>query len=208
MDISSPWGKGQLHTRLAGRFNAYNLLACLSVLCLLDKPFDDVLNRLSGITCVPGRLESFTGSGKPCVIVDYAHTPDALENVLVSLRDQIDARLTCIFGCGGNRDKTKRPQMGCIAERYADQVIITNDNPRGEDPDQIISDISAGIKNLGKVIIQADRAKAISDAIKSAANSDVILIAGKGHETYQEISGKRYPFSDRQLVRNILEELK
>lgn len=204
LEIDSPWGRGQLEARLIGRFNAYNLLACLSTLCLLNVPFHEALERLSGVSSVPGRMEPFAVQGHACVIVDYAHTADAMEKSLSSLRQQCKGRLICVFGCGGDRDTHKRPEMGRIVEQYADQVIVTSDNPRNEQPESIIQDILAGMRHAERVIVTPDRAEAITCAIDSAVAEDIVLIAGKGHETYQEISGKRYPFSDRQLVRNIL----
>lgn len=204
LDIKSPWGKGQLELRAGGEFNAYNALASLAVLCLLKIPFEQALTGLSGITPIPGRMESFTADGMPHVIVDYAHTPDALEKALIALRNQCRGRLHCVFGCGGNRDREKRPQMGRFAEKYADRIIVTNDNPRTEDPQIIIDDILSGIKQHDAVVVKPERSEAISFAIESANESDIVLVAGKGHETYQEMSGQRYPFSDRQLVRNLL----
>ena len=205
LDIASPWGRGRLRTRIGGRHNAYNMLASLAALCLLEIPFDQALTELSRVTPVPGRLERFGGDGRAEVFVDYAHTPDALEHVLRFLKGNCSGKLICVFGCGGNRDRGKRAQMGAIAASHADRIIVTSDNPRYEDPAVIIEDILAGISNRGTVQVQADREQAITTAVRSAAAGDVVLIAGKGHETYQEIAGQRYPFSDRQLVRNLLE---
>ena len=204
--IRSPWGRDVLKTQLDGRFNAYNLLASLAVLCLLDVPFEQAIQKLEKAGNAPGRLEYFGHENSPRIFVDYAHTPDALKQVLLSLREQETGRLLCIFGCGGERDQGKRPDMGTVAEQHADKVIITSDNPRNEDPQIIINDILSGIERPELVDVQADRTEAIRSTIQSASNTDIILIAGKGHETYQEISGKRFPFSDRQLVRNVLEE--
>lgn len=202
--VKSPWGEAQLNTALSGRYNAHNLLAGLAALCLLDIPFEQAVAQLSRVTPVPGRLERFGGRGQPAVYVDYAHTPDALQHVLNYLRAGCAGKLVCVFGCGGDRDKTKRATMGAIAEDCADLVILTNDNPRFEDPVAIIQDILAGVGDPGSVQIQADRSTAITSAIQAASPGDIVLIAGKGHETYQEIAGRRYPFSDRQLVRNLL----
>lgn len=203
LDVRSPWGEARVEINAGGEFNAYNLLASLAVLHLLGIPFDRALSELPGIFPVPGRIETFHGKNFT-VVVDYAHTPDALENVLRSLREICTGRLICIFGCGGDRDKGKRPRMGEIAGRYADRIILTNDNPRSEQPESIINDILDGISRRDNVSIQADRARAITSAINEAMPDDVILIAGKGHETYQEIGPQRYPFNDRQLVRNLL----
>jgi UDP-N-acetylmuramoyl-L-alanyl-D-glutamate--2,6-diaminopimelate ligase len=204
LEIASPWGTGSLQSSLIGAFNADNLLAALAVLCLLDMPFDDVLRRLSRIPPLPGRMEAFGAPGNTTVIVDYAHTPDALEQALITLKAMCRGRLICVFGCGGERDMAKRPEMGKVAELHADRIIITSDNPRGESPQKIISEIAAGMQGGAETIIDEDRTRAISTAVRAAHSDDIVLVAGKGHETYQEIAGQRYPFSDRQLVRNLL----
>lgn len=204
LGIASLWGQGELTVGLTGRFNVYNLLAVLSVLCLSGIPFASVLQYLSALQKVPGRMETFGTATTAKVIVDYAHTPDALKQVLSGLRDQCRGKLICVFGCGGDRDQGKRPEMGRIAGEYADQVVLTNDNPRSEPPEKIIEEILAGMTPAASVMVESDRAKAIELAITTAAPEDIVLVAGKGHETYQEINGKRYPFNDRQLVRNLL----
>jgi UDP-N-acetylmuramoyl-L-alanyl-D-glutamate--2,6-diaminopimelate ligase len=204
LEIASPWGNGDLQSSLIGAFNADNLLAALAVLCLLDMPFDDVMQRLSRIPPLPGRMEAFGTADNATVIVDYAHTPDALEQALITLKEICRGRLICIFGCGGERDMAKRPEMGRVAELHADRIIITSDNPRREPPQKIINEIAAGIQGGTETVIDEDRTRAISTAIRAAQPDDIILVAGKGHETYQEIAGQRYPFSDRQLVRNLL----
>ncbi|MGZ8252925.1 MAG: glutamate ligase domain-containing protein, partial [Methylophilaceae bacterium] len=153
---------------------------------------------------VAGRMEQFGGSDKPLVVIDYAHTPDALENVLGTLREQVKGRLVCVFGCGGDRDAGKRPLMGEVASRLADQVIITSDNPRSENPANIIAAVVTGVRN-DAYCIEADRERAINDAVISAAAGDIVLVAGKGHEEYQEIAGVKHPFSDRQVVMHALE---
>jgi len=205
MEISSPWGKGNLTSGLMGRFNASNLLACLSSLCLLGHTLDDAVERLSVCRGIPGRMEIFEGYIRPRVIVDFAHTPDALEQVLSGLKASCQGKLYCVFGCGGDRDKGKRPLMGMMAEKYADGIIITSDNPRYEDPEEIIKDILAGINNRDHVTIDIDRESAIQNTIKAASINDVVLIAGKGHENYQELAGVRRPFSDQDVVRKTLE---
>ncbi len=207
LHIRSPWGEGELRANLVGRFNAYNLIAALSVLCLLDIPLDTVLAKLAGVHAVPGRMEVFGNDRSPGIVVDYAHTPDALEQALSRLRELCRGELVCVFGCGGDRDTAKRPLMGRVAERYADRVVITSDNPRNEMPEKIIDEIAAGMQGDVETIVDSDRASAIRYAIESCGPEDVVLIAGKGHETWQEVSGRRYPFSDRQLVRNLLEAL-
>ncbi len=204
VEVESPWGRGVINSRLTGEFNAENLLASLSAACLSGVGFEEVLQHLSATEGIPGRMESFSNANSAQVIVDYAHTPDALEKSLRSLRQFEFDKLICVIGCGGDRDASKRPEMGRIAEKYADRVIFTNDNPRSEDPNKIIEAMLAGTQQANCVNVILDRSLAIADAIENAGESDVILIAGKGHETYQEIQGSRLPFSDRQLVRNIL----
>jgi UDP-N-acetylmuramoyl-L-alanyl-D-glutamate--2,6-diaminopimelate ligase len=152
-------------------------------------------------------MERFGGAGtRPLVIVDYAHTPDALKQVLQTLRPHCEGRLWCVFGCGGDRDRGKRPLMGAAAERYADRVVVTSDNPRHEDPRAIIGQILAGIARAEAVDCVPDRADALRQAIAGAHTGDIVLVAGKGHEDYQQIGGERLPFSDREQVRRLLGE--
>lgn len=205
--IHSPWGEGRLHSGLVGEFNAYNLLAALSVLCASGIGFEPALRQLARLRPVPGRMEIFGHESGPAIIVDYAHTPDALEQALVQARKLGGGRLVCVFGCGGDRDTAKRPLMGRVAEEHADRIILTSDNPRCELPEKIIDEIAAGMAGRVDTTIYVDRTAAIRYAIETAGHDDVILIAGKGHETWQEIDGRRYPFSDRQLIRNILESV-
>jgi UDP-N-acetylmuramoyl-L-alanyl-D-glutamate--2,6-diaminopimelate ligase len=192
---------------LTGRFNAYNVamawLMCVAAGC---SPAN-AATALGTATGAAGRMERVSvAENKPNVFVDYAHTPDALENVLKTAGAiKGEAQLSVVFGCGGNRDTTKRPQMAAIAERLADQVIVCSDNPRFEDPEAIIDDIFAGFKVPEQVRRESDRPKAIRTAINSSASNDIVLIAGKGHETYQEIKGVRYPMDDRQIAREALE---
>jgi UDP-N-acetylmuramoyl-L-alanyl-D-glutamate--2,6-diaminopimelate ligase len=173
-------------------------------LCLSGLDFAQALRQLSAVKPVPGRMECFSKKDHARIIVDYAHTPDALQKVLASLQQIKKGRLICIFGCGGDRDQGKRPLMGKLAESYADQIVLTNDNPRSEDPEVIIKQILAGIEESTAVSVIPDRASAITSTINSALADDLVLVAGKGHETYQEIAGIRSPFSDRQLIRNLL----
>ncbi len=208
LQVNSPWGEGTLNSGLIGEFNASNLLASLSALCLSGMPFMDALTALSKCSSVPGRMESFRQDGKPSVIVDYAHTPDALEHVLKDLQSQSSGKLVCVFGCGGDRDQGKRAEMGSIAETLADHIFLTNDNPRHESAEAIIEDIISGIKDHACFTKEPDRRNAIMAAIDSASINDVVLIAGKGHEDYQEISGVRHPFSDRLIVQEILNQQK
>jgi UDP-N-acetylmuramoyl-L-alanyl-D-glutamate--2,6-diaminopimelate ligase len=207
MHVITPHGEAKLEAPLFGRFNAYNLLAVLATLLLLDMPLADAIERLRHTRPVAGRAERFGGKGQPLVIVDYAHTPDALEKILSSLREHTRGRLVCVFGCGGDRDRGKRPLMGAIAQRLADDVIVTDDNPRTEDPQRIIDDIRAGMsadKGIPRVI--RERAEAIAEAIAQASADDIVLVAGKGHEDYQQIGSVRRPYSDRATVRRILGE--
>ncbi|MBI1732212.1 MAG: UDP-N-acetylmuramoyl-L-alanyl-D-glutamate--2,6-diaminopimelate ligase [Gammaproteobacteria bacterium] len=205
LELSGPWGRGRLQCALTGRFNASNLLAACAALCLLDVPFASAVKLLGRATAVPGRMEAFHAPGRPMVVVDYAHTPDAVQKALQALRPQCRGRLICVLGCGGDRDPGKRPQMGAAAELHADGVVITSDNPRSEEPRAIISAILAGMRSPGAAIVEPDRPAAIARAIRDARAGDVVLVAGKGHETYQEIAGRRLPYSDRQLVRALLE---
>ena len=205
--VYSPWGNGVLHnSSLVGRFNLSNLLAILTSLCLLDLPFEEALSIVANLQGVPGRMESFGENNKPLVIVDYSHTPDSLEQALRTLREHCRQKLWCVFGCGGNRDRGKRPLMGGIAERYADEVVITNDNPRHEDPMLIANDILQGLSLPAKAVVELDRRRAIAHAINCAQPGDVILVAGKGHETYQILGDEKLPFSDRLEVRLLLGE--
>jgi UDP-N-acetylmuramoyl-L-alanyl-D-glutamate--2,6-diaminopimelate ligase len=201
VDVETPWGNGHLHTPLLGRFNAGNLLAVLATLLLCGVELQTALQKLAQLQMVPGRVERFGGTAdKPLVVVDYAHTPDALHQVLLTLREHCDATLWCVFGCGGDRDQGKRPQMGEIADRYADRVVLTDDNPRHEDGDRIITNIRAGIGQDDKVIVLRDRAEAIRHAVQNAAVNDVVLVAGKGHETWQQVGDIKRAFSDREQV--------
>jgi UDP-N-acetylmuramoyl-L-alanyl-D-glutamate--2,6-diaminopimelate ligase len=207
VDITSPWGKGEVNVPISGKYNVYNLLACLSVACLQGISFDKVLDIFTNLNAVPGRMEYF---GKPTIakiFIDYSHTPDALQQALISLRSQCKGKLICVFGCGGGRDRGKRSEMGMIAEQYADHIILTNDNPRTESAENIIKDIQSGMKGKVPVEINIDRSSAIRKSIEITGKDDYVLIAGKGHESYQEIGVTKHPYSDRQQVRNLLENL-
>tara|TARA_S200000501_G_scaffold328489_1_gene328439 strand:- start:3988 stop:5523 length:1536 start_codon:yes stop_codon:yes gene_type:complete len=197
-------------SRLIGRYNILNLLAVAAVLISQDVPLDEVAVILSSIGDVPGRMERCGRNFKGCPIyIDYAHTPDALENALVSLRQIYPSsanKLILVFGCGGDRDKNKRPFMGAIAEKYADSVMLTSDNSRNESSLNIIEDILKGIKDKSQIMINTDRELAINLSIQSAKENDVILIAGKGHEEYQEIFSKKQFFSDRLIIKKLLGE--
>ncbi len=205
--VHSHWGEGVIDSPLLGRFNAANLLAALGALLVLGFEFNDALQRLGKVETVPGRMERFGGEGQPMVVVDFAHTPDALEQVLKALREHTRGRLWCIFGCGGERDREKRPKMGHIAEEFADSVIVTDDNPRRENAINIIEDITCTMENCDAVYINRDRAAAIERTISLATADDVILVAGKGHETEQVIGRQRVPYSDRETVAKLLGEV-
>jgi UDP-N-acetylmuramoyl-L-alanyl-D-glutamate--2,6-diaminopimelate ligase len=207
MDVYTPWGSGSLQCGLLGRFNASNLLATLASLCVAGLPFAEALKRLAETDTVPGRMERFDmGTGHPLVVVDYAHTAAALEAVLSSLRAHCRGKLWCVFGAGGDRDCGKRPLMGAVAERYADAIVLTDDNPRTEDAQQIVSDICSGLKNPAVVHVEHERAHAIAWALQHAAEHDIVLIAGKGHETVQVVGTRAVPFSDREHVRAVARE--
>lgn len=203
--VYTPWGKGKLQTALIGQFNLSNVLAVLTTLCLLKIPFEAALKALSHLTPVAGRMQAVGGGDNPLIIVDYAHTPDALEKTLIALRQHCKGKLYCVFGCGGDRDRGKRPLMAKVVEQYADQVIVTDDNPRTEDPAQIVADIQQGFDEPSKIIVQHDRSKAIHNVIQYATTGDCILIAGKGAETYQQMGTEKIPFSDVEKVREILD---
>lgn len=206
-NIESSWGEAEIDLPLYGRFNVLNAMVALGVLLECGVDFDNAINSLKHISTVSGRMEAIRHGSAPTVIVDYAHTPDALEQALSSLKAHVAGKLVCVFGCGGDRDKGKRPQMGAIAERLSDLVVLTNDNPRSESPKLIIKDILHGLQRPGFAVVEMDREKAITYAIKNASNEDVILVAGKGHEALQIIGEQRLPFSDQVCVRNALEAL-
>src|SRR5215207_2192894 len=195
----------ELETRLRGRFNVENVLAAVSVALLLDVDDAAIAEGIALVEGVPGRFET-VDEGQPfTVVVDYSHKPGALENVLRTARDLATGRVLCVFGCGGDRDRTKRPLMGRIAADLADVAIVTSDNPRSEDPDAIIEEVVAGAP--GRLEVEPDRAKAIEQALEAAQAGDVVVIAGKGHEQGQEIEGRVLPFDDRDVAREELRAL-
>ena len=205
--VHSSWGAAELNSALVGRFNAANLLGALAVLLVSNVSLRDAVQSLSKAQPVAGRMQRLGCTQQPTVIVDYAHTPDALEKVLVALREVSAAaggRVLCVFGCGGDRDRGKRPMMGLIAEKFSGFCIVTSDNPRSENPRDIIAEIVSGMKANNHEIM-VDRAAAIQAAIGLARQSDTVLIAGKGHEDYQEINGVRHPFSDVQVAQQALQ---
>jgi UDP-N-acetylmuramoyl-L-alanyl-D-glutamate--2,6-diaminopimelate ligase len=203
MDIESSWGRATARIRHLGRFNLANALGVLGCLLAFGLPFEKCIELLAELPAVPGRMQQIGEA--PLAVIDYAHTPDALEKVLQALRPvatQRGGKLVAVFGAGGDRDPAKRPAMGAVVGRLADRAVVTSDNPRSEDPLVIIREIEAGMR--GSHLAEADRARAIELAISQAAAADVILVAGKGHEGYQEIAGKRLPFSDAEVVRAAL----
>jgi UDP-N-acetylmuramoyl-L-alanyl-D-glutamate--2,6-diaminopimelate ligase len=206
LEIHTTAGSGELKVGVLGRFNAANLLAVLGVLLARGLPLARALKLLSAVRGVPGRMECFGRGGQPLVVVDYAHTPDALEKVLTSLRAHTKGRLVAVFGCGGQRDRGKRPLMGEIAERLSDRVILTDDNPRHEDGDQIIAEILAGVRCPADLKIERQRGLAIRLAIATASERDIVLVAGKGHETVQDMGELKVDFSDRAQVVQALRE--
>lgn len=195
-EVVTPQGEGLLHSPLLGRFNLSNLLAMVGALLGLDYALDEILRVTPQLQAPAGRMQRLGGGARPLVVVDYAHTPDALEKVLEALRPHVRGRLLCLFGCGGDRDRGKRSLMAAVAARLADAVLVTDDNPRSESPEQIFADIRSGIDAPEKVSYLHGRGQAIARLIANAEASDVLLLAGKGHEDYQEINGVRQPFSD------------
>ncbi|MEX2230655.1 MAG: UDP-N-acetylmuramoyl-L-alanyl-D-glutamate--2,6-diaminopimelate ligase [Cyclobacteriaceae bacterium] len=197
--------------KMIGDFNAYNLLGVYGAALQLGEESDEVLLHLSALTGAPGRFERVLPGSKITAIVDYAHTPDALKNVLETIgafRTGNEQVIT-VVGCGGNRDKTKRPLMASIACKMSDKVVLTSDNPRDEDPMQIIRDMQSGVlpTEVRKTLVLADREEAIKTACMMARENDIVLVAGKGHETYQEIKGVKYPFDDRQVMERVIKLL-
>lgn len=189
-------GERGLRSGLLGRFNLSNVLAAVGALLGMDYPLDDILKVMPLLEGPVGRMQRLGGGKRPLVVVDYAHTPDALDQVLQALRPHAKGQLVCLFGCGGDRDSGKRPLMAAVAERLADRVVVTDDNPRTEAPLKIFDDIRAGFDRPEQVPFVAGRGPAIAQAIAAAGVDDVIVLAGKGHEDYQEIHGQRLPFSD------------
>jgi len=202
--LRTPQGSRRVRTGLRGRFNVYNALAAAAAAGPLGVDLDDIGRALETFPGVPGRFEPVDEGQGFGLVVDYAHTPDGLENVLRAARDFVQGRTIVVFGAGGDRDRTKRPTMGAIAARLADLAIVTSDNPRSEDPAAIIEEILSGVEDRRNVEVQPDRARAIARAVEVAEAGDFVIIAGKGHEPYQEIRGVRYPFDDRRVARDAL----
>ncbi|OGV78020.1 MAG: UDP-N-acetylmuramoyl-L-alanyl-D-glutamate--2,6-diaminopimelate ligase [Methylotenera sp. RIFCSPLOWO2_02_FULL_45_14] len=198
MQVTTPKGDALINAPVLGRFNAYNVLAVLATLLALEVSLQDAVSAIAKIKPVLGRMQQFGGNDKPLVVVDYAHTPDALEKVLLTLREQAQGKLICVFGCGGERDLGKRPLMGAVADQLADTVIVTSDNPRSENPAHIIQQVLSGFTKTP--LTEPDRARAIRQAVQLAQVGDIVLVAGKGHENYQEVAGIKLPFSDAEVV--------
>jgi UDP-N-acetylmuramoyl-L-alanyl-D-glutamate--2,6-diaminopimelate ligase len=222
-EILASGRKLTLHSPLIGKFNLLNILAAAGICTALAIPAEALMQGVLRCAGAPGRAELVSGPGETTVLVDYAHKPDALEMMLKSVRELAPQRVICVFGCGGNRDAGKRPLMGEIAGRLADLAVITSDNPRSEDPLAIIRQIESGLASLNVhklsqaqilggnhagYIIEPDRRRAIELALRAASARDVVLIAGKGHETYQQVGNKKFDFDDRQVAREVLREIK
>ncbi|MDG1460175.1 MAG: UDP-N-acetylmuramoyl-L-alanyl-D-glutamate--2,6-diaminopimelate ligase [Luminiphilus sp.] len=198
LQIQSPWGAAEIKVELSGRFNAFNVVAAVIAVTGMGFEFQQVCSAAENLLPVPGRMERILMSGNRLAVVDYAHTPAALESALQTLRDETMGRLWVVFGCGGDRDPGKRSLMGRSAARWADHIVVTSDNPRGEEPGKIISEVMTGCGSQAEVVV--DRAEAIRHALAMAESGDTVLVAGKGHEEYQDIAGVRLPFSDQQVL--------
>jgi len=204
LDISGRCGQTQITSPLIGTFNAENLCLALGALLAWDVPLADAGAALATCSAPPGRMEVLGGQADPTVVIDYAHTPDALERVLATLSSLASGELWCVFGCGGERDRGKRALMGAVAANSAQHIVLTDDNPRGEDPASIVADIRAGIDTDIRIEVEHSREAAIANTLARASSGDVVLIAGKGHELQQSIAGERRPFSDRTVVEQAL----
>jgi UDP-N-acetylmuramoyl-L-alanyl-D-glutamate--2,6-diaminopimelate ligase len=201
----------ELATPLIGQYNVSNLLCVIGALRAMGVALQDAVQACQNLLPVPGRMDCVAGPEQPLVAIDYAHTPDALDKALLALRplaQQRGGRLWCVFGCGGDRDAGKRPLMAAIAEKNANHVVVTSDNPRSENPDAIIGQILRGLSRQDAAHVQPDRALAIAETVAQAGARDVVLIAGKGHEEYQEVAGVRHAFSDKTHARQALQRRK
>jgi UDP-N-acetylmuramoyl-L-alanyl-D-glutamate--2,6-diaminopimelate ligase len=204
IDVESDFGKGQIKSPLTGRFNAQNLLLSLGILLSEGFQLDNIINAFQFIPLPPGRMQSINGYGEQKIIIDYAHTPDGLEHSLKTIKEIYHGKVCVVFGCGGDRDNKKRPLMGSMAEKYADEIIITDDNPRTESSKNIINDILNGIHDKKRTQTISDRYEAILYALKASSYNDIVLISGKGHEEKQIYRTKEYDFSDQRCVEEIL----
>jgi UDP-N-acetylmuramoyl-L-alanyl-D-glutamate--2,6-diaminopimelate ligase len=204
ISVKTPKGSGSFNVGLLGMFNVSNVLAALATLLVSNVPFDEAVNRLSGLYPVAGRMEEIVVSGKPAVIVDFAHTAKGIESACKAVREHFQGRLWCVFGCGGDRDQAKRPLMAKTVEQYADNIVVTSDNPRHEDPKKIIDEIVQGFGDNDDVKVVVDRKEAIAYAISHAGKNDVVLLAGKGHESSQIVGDTYIAFDDRRIARECL----
>ncbi len=202
--LSTPWGARSFRLPLFGEFNVANFAGAAAAACLAGAAIDDVIAAAPNLTAPSGRMQMFRTDGKPLVVVDFAHTPDALAKALAALRQHSTGRIVCVFGCGGDRDRGKRPLMARAVEVGADQAFVTSDNPRSEAPAGIAADIVAGFQGRVVFEVDLDRTSAIDRAIASATPGDIVLVAGKGHEAYQEIGGQRIPYRDVEVVARVL----
>jgi len=202
--VQTPWGTATAKIKLLGRFNIYNALAALTAGGMLGLNLNQMIQSLAQISAIPGRLQRVPSRKKYHIFIDYAHTDDALRNVLKTLREICTGRLIVVFGCGGDRDRKKRKLMGQVANEWADHIIVTSDNPRKEEPEEIIAEILEGIPHLEKVDVVVDRREAIRTGLANLKKRDILLIAGKGHETYQELKDTIIPFNDFDVVQEIL----
>nr|WP_237583252.1 UDP-N-acetylmuramoyl-L-alanyl-D-glutamate--2,6-diaminopimelate ligase [Photobacterium halotolerans] len=205
VSFDSSWGQGEFTAPLVGAFNVSNLLLSLATLLALGYPLSALLATAPRLQAVIGRMEVFQAADKPMMVVDYAHTPDALEKALAALRLHCEGKLWCLVGCGGERDRGKRPMMAAVAEQLADYVILTDDNPRSESPQEIVNDMLAGLAQPERAQVIHDRAEACQRAFSQAQAQDIVLVAGKGHEDYQVLAGKTIHYSDRETVQALLE---
>lgn len=204
-DVDSSWGSARIQCGLFGRFNAYNLLAALAAILQGGVTLQDAVAALNQSQTVPGRIEGYRGTkASPLVVVDYAHTPQALEQILKAVRAHTPGKLWCVFGCGGDRDRGKRPLMAAAAAAYADELVITDDNPRSESPEAIVAEIRAGLPNASSARVIHDRAQAIAEAVRAAGKDDAVVVAGKGHEDYQIYGADVRQFSDRTFVAELV----
>lgn len=203
----TPWGKETFSLKLIGMFSVYNALAAITASLLSNISLADIKRSLEAIEGVDGRFETVDAGQDFTVVVDYAHTPDSLENVLKTVKEMAEKNIYVIVGCGGDRDKTKRPEMAAIASEFADTAIFTSDNPRSEDPKAILEDMVKGVEKSNYTVIES-RKEAIEHAVHSAAAKDIIVIAGKGHETYQIIGSEVLTFDDREEARKAIKKIK
>jgi UDP-N-acetylmuramoyl-L-alanyl-D-glutamate--2,6-diaminopimelate ligase len=198
-----------MHTTLVGGYNVSNLLGVMTVLCAIGHALPAAAQVCQDLPSVPGRMQTLGGHDEPLVVVDYAHTPDAVAQAVQALLPMAQARggqVTCVLGCGGDRDVSKRPLMAAMAEQHAHRVVLTSDNPRSENPDNILQQMLQGVQSAQAIRLVPDRAQAIAWAVQNVAPNDVVLIAGKGHEDYQEIAGVRHPFSDAEHAQLALQQ--